>query len=71
MYPVQELTRRSIETWKDGTQAALLARFWESAKRGDAFVLVRDNTKRLVQAIMGSDKKSSGGNGDEKNNPNK
>ncbi|KAI9266446.1 hypothetical protein BDA99DRAFT_505664 [Phascolomyces articulosus] len=56
--PLQELTRRYVQSWKDGTQQLFFQRFWESTKRGDAFHLVRDNTKKLFQSATGSDKSS-------------
>ncbi|KAI9489544.1 hypothetical protein BDB00DRAFT_790968 [Zychaea mexicana] len=55
--PLQELTRRYVQSWQDGTQALFFQRFWESTKRGDAFHLVRDNTKKLLQSVTGADKK--------------
>lgn len=57
--PMQELSKRYIESWKDGTQAAFFSRFYESAKRGDAFRLVRDNSRRLFNAVVGDDDKDS------------
>lgn len=65
--PAQELARRYVVSWQDGTQKAFLNRFWESAQRGDAFHLVRDNTKRLIDAALGNDKKP----GDDDGKPNK
>ncbi|KAI9310515.1 hypothetical protein BX666DRAFT_2006671, partial [Dichotomocladium elegans] len=47
--PMQELTRRYIKSWQDGTQAAFLSRFWESAMRGDGLVLLKDSTKKLFK----------------------
>ncbi|KAI7875324.1 hypothetical protein K492DRAFT_210999 [Lichtheimia hyalospora FSU 10163] len=46
--PLQHLTQRYIQSWQDGTQAAFLSRFWDSAKRGDAFHLMLDNAKKLL-----------------------
>lgn len=62
--PTQELTRRYIQSWEDGTQSAFLSKFWESAVRGDAFQLVRDSTRRLFKMAGGGDKDDNG-----KNNP--
>lgn len=46
--PLQHLTQRYIQSWQDGTQAAFLSRFWDSAKRGDAFHLMLDNARKLL-----------------------
>ena len=56
--PLQELTRRYTVSWKDGTQQLFFQKFWESTKRGDAFHLVRDNTKKLFASATGADKSS-------------
>ncbi|CDH59500.1 hypothetical protein RO3G_11850 [Lichtheimia corymbifera JMRC:FSU:9682] len=58
--PTQELTRRYIQSWEDGTQSAFLSKFWESAVRGDAFQLVRDSTRRLFKMASGGDKDDNG-----------
>ncbi|KAI8140798.1 hypothetical protein BJV82DRAFT_519530, partial [Fennellomyces sp. T-0311] len=55
--PLQELTRRYVQSWQDGTQQLFFQRFWESTKRGDAFHLVRDNTKKVFQSLTGTEKK--------------
>lgn len=46
--PLQHLTQRYIQSWQDGTQVAFLSRFWDSAKRGDAFHLMLDNARKLL-----------------------
>ncbi|KAI8078726.1 uncharacterized protein BX664DRAFT_342563 [Halteromyces radiatus] len=55
--PVQELGRRYIESWKDGTQVGFFTRFLESAKRGDAFFLLRDSARRIVENMANDEKK--------------
>ncbi|CAO3609481.1 unnamed protein product [Cunninghamella echinulata] len=55
--PVQELGRRYIESWNDGTQSRFFNRFFESAKSGDAFFLVRDSARRMVQNMMNTEEK--------------
>ncbi|KAF7726135.1 hypothetical protein EC973_009027 [Apophysomyces ossiformis] len=47
--PLQELTAQYMESWRNGSQTAFFARFWEGAKRGDAFLLVRDGTRRMIE----------------------
>ncbi|CAO3592128.1 unnamed protein product [Absidia cylindrospora] len=55
--PVQELGRRYIESWKDGTQTGFFTRFVDSAKRGDAFFLLRDSARRIMENMVASDDK--------------
>ncbi|KAG0166592.1 hypothetical protein DFQ28_006975 [Apophysomyces sp. BC1034] len=64
--PVQELSSRYVNSWKDGTQMAFFGRFWESVKRGDAFSLVIDSTKRFVDSAVGSEKKSDNNDNNKK-----
>lgn len=56
--PLQHLTQRYIESWKDGTQQRFFMSFWTRLERGDAFYLVRDYTKRLIDNAL-EDKKPS------------
>ncbi|ORZ20555.1 hypothetical protein BCR42DRAFT_409026 [Absidia repens] len=55
--PVQELGRRYIESWKDGTQTGFFTRFIDSAKRGDAFFLLRDSARRIMENMVANDDK--------------
>ncbi|KAI8335302.1 hypothetical protein BC941DRAFT_429957 [Chlamydoabsidia padenii] len=55
--PVQELGRRYIESWKDGTQVGFFTRFLSSAKRGDAFYLLRDSARRMMENMVANDDK--------------
>ncbi|KAI8379438.1 uncharacterized protein BYT42DRAFT_613745 [Radiomyces spectabilis] len=57
--PMQALTKRYIESWKDGTQATFFSRFWESVERGDAFRQIRDSTKRIIENATKSSKRKS------------
>ncbi|CAO3600292.1 unnamed protein product [Absidia cylindrospora] len=57
--PVQELGRRYIESWKDGTQLGFFSKFLASAKRGDAFFLLRDSARRILDNnVVTNDKKN-------------
>ncbi|ORX59651.1 hypothetical protein DM01DRAFT_1333117 [Hesseltinella vesiculosa] len=55
--PLQDLTRRYIGSWKDGTQSYFFSRFFESARRGDAFFLLRDSARRAFDNITSDSKK--------------
>lgn len=55
--PLQHLTQKYIDSWKDGNQQAFFSKFWTSAQNGDAFYLVLDSTKRLFENALGHDKK--------------
>ncbi|KAG2206875.1 hypothetical protein INT47_007632 [Mucor saturninus] len=57
--PLQHLTQRYMDSWKDGNQQAFFSKFWSSAQKGDAFYLVLDSTKRLIENTLGHDKKPS------------
>lgn len=57
--PLQHLTQRYVDSWKDGTQQAFFSKFWSSMQKGDALYLVRDSTKRLFENALGHDKKPS------------
>ncbi|KAL0084632.1 hypothetical protein J3Q64DRAFT_1835022 [Phycomyces blakesleeanus] len=70
--PVQNFTKRYMDSWKDGTQKAFFNRFWESSQRGDAFILVKDNTKKMIDSALYNIKKSSDeSDNDNKKDPNK
>jgi hypothetical protein len=56
--PVQELGRRYIESWKDGTQVGFFSRFLASAQRGDAFYLLWDSARRAADSMMDNSKKN-------------
>jgi hypothetical protein len=60
--PVQELGRRYMNSWKDGTQADFFTRFMASAQRGDGLFLLRDSLRRMMESMTGSDDKKNGGN---------
>ncbi|CAO3623643.1 unnamed protein product [Cunninghamella blakesleeana] len=55
--PMQELGRRYVESWNDGTQSRFFNKFYESAKRGDAFLLVRDSARRMIENMMNTEEK--------------
>ncbi|KAI8069269.1 hypothetical protein BC940DRAFT_298315 [Gongronella butleri] len=55
--PIQELTRRYTDSWKDGSQAQFFTRFYDSARRGDAFSLLRDSARRVFDNMVDDDKK--------------
>ncbi|KAG2202447.1 hypothetical protein INT46_002242 [Mucor plumbeus] len=57
--PLQHLTQRYVDSWKDGSQQAFFSKFWSSMQKGDAIYLVRDSTKRLFENALGHDKKPS------------
>ncbi|KAI8643626.1 hypothetical protein BD408DRAFT_385278 [Parasitella parasitica] len=57
--PLQHLTQRYIDSWKDGSQQAFFYKFWSSMQKGDALYLVRDSTKKLFENALGHDKKPS------------
>ncbi|KAK4509637.1 uncharacterized protein ATC70_006939 [Mucor velutinosus] len=57
--PLQHLTQRYVDSWKDGSQQAFFSKFWSSMQKGDALYLVRDSTKRLFENALGHDKKPS------------
>lgn len=57
--PLQHLTQRYVDSWKDGNQQAFFTKFWSSAQKGDAFYLVLDSTKRLIENTLGHNKKPS------------
>ncbi|KAI8384094.1 hypothetical protein BD560DRAFT_443937 [Blakeslea trispora] len=57
--PLQRLTERYVNSWKDGSQQAFFSKFWSSIQKGDAFYLVKDSTKRLFENALGHDKKPS------------
>ncbi|CAO3610516.1 unnamed protein product [Mucor hiemalis] len=57
--PLQHLSQRYIESWKNGNQQAFFSKFWTSVQKGDAFHLVKDSTKRLIENALGHDKKPS------------
>lgn len=54
--PLQHLTQRYLDSWKDGNQQAFFSNFWSSVQKGDAFYLVKDSTKRLIENALGHDK---------------
>lgn len=56
--PLQHLSQRYIDSWNNGTQQAFFHKFWTRLERGDAFYLVRDCTKRLIENVL-EDKKPS------------
>ncbi|RCH89765.1 hypothetical protein CU098_009451 [Rhizopus stolonifer] len=56
--PLQHMSQRYIDSWKDGTQQAFFTKFWTRLERGDAFYLVKDCTKRLIENML-EDKKPS------------
>ncbi|EIE83893.1 hypothetical protein RO3G_08598 [Rhizopus delemar RA 99-880] len=57
-HPLQHLTQRYINSWKDGSQQGFFMNLWTRLERGDAFYLVRDYTKRLIENVL-EDKKPS------------
>lgn len=57
--PLQHLTQKYVDSWKDGSQQAFFSKFWSSMQKGDAFYLVKDSTKRLIENALGHDKKPS------------
>ncbi|OBZ91737.1 hypothetical protein A0J61_00229 [Choanephora cucurbitarum] len=57
--PLQRLTERYVNSWRDGSQQAFFSKFWSSLQKGDAFYLVKDSTKRLFENALGHDKKPS------------
>jgi hypothetical protein len=57
--PLQHLTQKYIDSWTDGSQQAFFSKFWSSMQKGDAFYLVKDSTKRLIENALGHDKKPS------------
>lgn len=57
--PLQHLSQRYIDSWKNGNQQAFFSKFWSSVQKGDAFYLVKDSTKRLIENALGHDKKPS------------
>ncbi|KAI9483012.1 MAG: hypothetical protein EXX96DRAFT_556519 [Benjaminiella poitrasii] len=57
--PLQHLAQRYINSWKDGSQQAFFSKLWSSMQKGDAFYLVRDSTKRLIENTLNHDKKPS------------
>ncbi|KAI8377165.1 hypothetical protein EDC96DRAFT_435836 [Choanephora cucurbitarum] len=57
--PLQRLTERYVNSWRDGVQQAFFSKFWSSLQKGDAFYLVKDSTKRLFENALGHDKKPS------------
>ncbi|KAI9031857.1 hypothetical protein CLU79DRAFT_730441 [Phycomyces nitens] len=69
--PLQNFTKRYMDSWKDGTQKAFFLRFWESSQRGDAFMLVKDNTKKMIDSALCNIKKSSDEENNNKKDPNK
>ncbi|KAI9279288.1 hypothetical protein BY458DRAFT_431827 [Sporodiniella umbellata] len=56
--PLQNMSQLYIDSWKDGTQQAFFSKFWTRLQRGDAFYLVKDCTKRLLENVL-EDKKPS------------
>ncbi|KAI7907808.1 uncharacterized protein BX663DRAFT_424664 [Cokeromyces recurvatus] len=55
--PLQHFTQRYISSWKDGSQQAFFSKLWSSMQKGDAFYLVKESTKRLIENAMDHDKK--------------
>ncbi|KAI9290161.1 hypothetical protein BC943DRAFT_7819 [Umbelopsis sp. AD052] len=66
--PVYMLSKRYIDSWTDGTQAAFFDRFAESVKRADAYHIVRDNAKRVYENAF---KNSKGNDKDDNEKGNK
>jgi hypothetical protein len=56
--PVYMLSKRYIDSWSDGTQAAFFERFAESVKRADAYHIVRDNAKRAYENAFKNNKRN-------------
>lgn len=48
-----------MDSWKDGRQQAFFSKFWNSIQKGDAFYLVRDISRKLIDNAIGHDKKPS------------
>jgi hypothetical protein len=65
--PVYNLSKRYINSWSDGTQAAFFERFTESIKRADAYHIVRDNAKRVYENAFKNSKRN-GKDDDDKGN---
>jgi hypothetical protein len=56
--PMYLMTKRYINSWTDGTQAAFFERFAESVKRADAYHIVRDNAKKVYENAFKSNKRN-------------